>query len=72
VLDKEKNLSPVLFSLFLNDLVECIPHADDGLTNIYNATHIFLDTKDISVYLKLYLLLYAERTVLSLKKTSLS
>ena len=37
------NLSPVLISLFLNDLVEFISHAYDGLTNICNATHIFLD-----------------------------
>jgi hypothetical protein len=48
-----ENLYPVLFSLFLNDLVEFISHAYDGLTNVYNATHIFLDTEDISVYLKL-------------------
>jgi hypothetical protein len=38
-----ENLSPVLISLFLNDLVEFISHAYDGLTNICNATHIFLD-----------------------------
>ena len=37
------NLSPVLISLFLNDLVEFISHAYDGLTNICNATYIFLD-----------------------------
>ena len=59
-----ENLSPVLFSLFLNDLVEFISHAYDGLTNVYNATHIFLDTEDISVYLKLYLLLYADDTIM--------
>jgi hypothetical protein len=34
------------------------------LTNVYNATHIFLDTEDISVYLKLYLLLYADDTII--------
>jgi hypothetical protein len=59
-----ENLSPVLFSLFLNDLVEFISHAYDGLTNICNATHIFLDTEELSVYLKLYLLLYADDTVI--------
>jgi hypothetical protein len=59
-----ENLSPVLFSLFLNDLVEFISHAYDGLTNVYNATHIFLDTEGISVYLKLYLLLYADDTII--------
>ena len=61
-----ENLSPVLFSLFLNDLVEFISQTYDGLTNVYNATHIFLDTEDISVYLKLYLLLhvYADDTII--------
>ena len=59
-----KHLSHVLFSLFLNDLVEFISHAYDGLTNVYNATHIFLDTEGISVYLKLYLLLYADDTII--------
>ena len=59
-----ENLSLVLFSLFLNDLVEFISHAYDGLTNICNATHIFLDTEELSVYLKLYLLLYADDTVI--------
>jgi hypothetical protein len=60
-----ENLSLVLFSLFLNDLVEFISHAYDGLTNICNATHIFLDTEELSVFLKLYLLLYADDTVIS-------
>ena len=59
-----ENLSPVLFSLFLNDLVEFISHAYDGLSNIYNAAHIFLDTDELSVYLKLYMLLYADDTVI--------
>ena len=34
------------------------------MTNVYNATHIFLDTEDISVYLKLYLLLNADDTII--------
>ena len=33
---QEENLDPVLFSLFLNDLVEFISHAYDGLTKICN------------------------------------
>ena len=45
-------------------MVEFISHAYDGLTNVYNATHIFLDTEDISVYLKLNLLLYADDSVI--------
>jgi hypothetical protein len=44
-----KNYNFVLFSLFLNDLVEFISQTYDGLTNVYNATHIFLETEDISV-----------------------
>jgi hypothetical protein len=44
----------------VDPLVEFISHAYDGLTNVYNAAHIFLNTEDISVYLKLYQLLYAE------------
>ena len=59
-----ENLSPVLFSLFLNDLVQFISKAYNGLSDIYNATHFVLDTEEISVYLKLYLLLYADDTVI--------
>ena len=59
-----ENLFPVLFSPFLNDLLQFISHAYDGLTNVYNAAHIFLDTEDISVYLKLYRLLYADDTII--------
>ena len=45
-------------------LVEFISHAYDGLTNVYNAAHIFLNTEDNSVYLKLYQLLYADDTII--------
>jgi hypothetical protein len=51
------NLSPVLFSLFLSDLTEFLSHSYDGLSNVYNAVHIFLDTEEFSVYFRLYLLL---------------
>lgn len=59
-----ENLSPVLFSLFLNDLVEFISKAYDGLSDVCDATHLVLDTDEISVYLRLYLLLYADDTVI--------
>jgi hypothetical protein len=36
----------------------------DGLSDVYNATHFVLDTEEIAVYLRLYLLLYADDTVI--------
>ena len=59
-----ENLFPVLFSLFLNDLVQFISMSYDGLSDVYNATHFVLDTEEIAVYLRLYLLLYADDTVI--------
>jgi hypothetical protein len=59
---QDENLSPVLFALCLNDLVEFISKAYDGLTDVSNAAHFVLDTDEISVYLRLYLLLYADDT----------
>ena len=58
-----ENLSPVLFSLFLNDLVEFISRAYDGLTSITEDIHFLLSTDEVEVFLKLYLLLYADDTV---------
>lgn len=57
------NLSSILFSLFLNDLVEFISKAYNGLSDVCDATHFVLDTNGISIYLRLYLLLYANDTV---------
>ena len=37
-----ENLSPVLFSLFLNDLSEFISHAYNGLNNVSDMAHILL------------------------------
>jgi hypothetical protein len=59
-----ENLSSVLFSLFLNDLVQFISMSYDGLSDVYNATHFVLDTEEIAVYLRLYLLLYADDMVI--------
>jgi len=36
----------------------------DGLSDVYNATHFVLDTEEIAVYLRLYLLLYADDMVI--------
>ena len=59
-----ENLSPVLFSLFLNDLTEFISHAYDGLTNVSDMANRLLSDDDIEVYFKLYILLYADDTVI--------
>ena len=59
-----ENLPPILFSLFLNDLIEFISLGYDGLCDITGATHLLCDNDDIEVYFKLYLLLYADDTVI--------
>ena len=58
-----ENLSPILFSLFLNDLSEFISHAYDGLNDVSEMAHILLSNDEIEVYFKLYILLYADDTV---------
>ena len=58
-----ENLSPVFFSLFLNDLTEFISHAYDGLNAVSDMSKILLSNDEIEVYFKLYILLYADDTV---------
>ena len=52
-----------MFSLFLNDLVDFIARGYDGLTDITNTAHLVFDNNDAEVYFELYLLLYADDTV---------
>lgn len=59
-----ENLSPVLFSLFLNDLSDFISHAYNGLNDITAQARELLSDDDIEIYLKLYILLYADDTVI--------
>ena len=60
-----ENLSPILFSIFLNDIVEFMSHGFDGLPDITEAIQLLCDNDDVEVYFKLYLLLYADDTVIS-------
>ena len=53
-----------LFSIFLNDLTEFLSHAYNGLTDVCNISHLLFDNDDIEVFFKLYLLLYADDTVI--------
>ena len=59
-----ENLSPILFSMFLNDLSEFISHAYDGLNDIAEMSNILLRNDEIDVLFKLYILLYADDTVI--------
>ena len=59
-----EHLSPILFSLFLNDLVRFISRGYDGLSDITNAVHLLFDNEDVETYFKLYLFLYADDTVI--------
>ena len=42
-----EKLSPILFPMFLNDLVEFIFHGFDGLSDITEATYLLCDNDDI-------------------------
>ena len=58
-----ENLSPLLFSLHLNDLQQFLHEAHMGLQEIRDlATHSF--DNNFCALLKLYILLYADDTVL--------
>ena len=51
-----------MFAIFLNDLVEFMSHAYNGLVD--RSTAALLNTDEVAVYFRLYLLLYADDTVI--------
>ena len=57
-----ENLSPILFSLFLNDLVHFMSNSYNGLSTLSEDVASILNTEDIEVFFKLYLLLYGDDT----------
>ena len=59
-----ENLALILFSLFLNDLNEFLSHGFSGLEHVTSLVHQTLDTQEVEVYMKLYMLLYADDTVI--------
>lgn len=59
-----ENLSPLLFSLFLNDLETYMNKVCDGSPFVSNLVELLLETDDIVIYLKLFLLLYADDTII--------
>ena len=58
-----ENLSPLLFSIYLQDLKSFISRKCDGLKDIENMQKEHLD-EEIVTYFKLYILLYADDTVI--------
>ena len=57
------NLSPLLFSIYLNDLENELEKKCSGLTSIAKMIEN-IDFDDIFIYLKIYCLLYADDTIL--------
>ena len=58
-----ENLSPVLFALFLNDMNDFMSNTMSGLQTVANEANICdMDEGHVNVFLKLFLLLYADDT----------
>ena len=54
-LTQGEHLSPIIFSLYLNDL--------ENYLSVNGASCLEINDKDLHVYLKLFVLLYADDTV---------
>ena len=59
-----ENLSPLLFSIFLNDMCEYMSHSFNGLNYIHDLVLENLETEDTVLYFTLYLLLYSDDTII--------
>ena len=59
-----ENLSPILFSIYLNDLVAHMSKFCNGLETLSHSVKMHLSDDTVEVYLKLFLLLYADDTVI--------
>ena len=57
-----ENLSPLLFSIFLNDFEETLSKKYNGLTEINSLSKI-LSTEDMEFFINMYVLLYADDTL---------
>ena len=58
-----ENLSPLLFALFLDDLVPFLSTKYQGLSGLCSITNDILSDDTIDVYLRLFISLYADDTV---------
>ena len=59
-----ENLSPLLFSIFLSDLRDYLSTKYNGLSIITKNISDLLNDINLDTYLKLYVLLYADDTVI--------
>ena len=60
-----ENLSPLLYAIYLNDAADFISRKMQGLVSIEKyASDISMDETDINVLLRMFILLYADDTVL--------
>ena len=57
-----ENLSPLLFSIFLNDFESTLKKKYNGLTEINTLSQI-LSTEDLEFFINMYVLLYADDTL---------
>ena len=57
-------LSPLLFAIYLNDFEAFLSRRCIGLRTLANEVHDVLSDDEISIFLKLYTLLYADDTVI--------
>ena len=62
------NLSPLLFSLFINDFEEFLSPKYDGLISIDELYSNTIINEEIQTFLKLFVLLYADDTIIMAEK----
>ena len=62
------NLSPLLFSLFINDFEEYLSPKCDGLKSIDELYSNTIINEEIQTFLKLFVLLYADDTIIMAEK----
>ena len=59
-----ENLSPLLFAIYLNDFEACLRKYYNGLQELSGDINKFLSDEDVEVFVKLYVLLYADDTII--------
>ena len=58
-----ENLSPLLFAIYLNDFEFYVSRKYNGLKDIAADCSTYLSDDDVEIYLRLYVLLYADDTI---------